>query len=143
MSIALSILSAVERVFRSTPGARRVTAVRVRVGALSLVDIDALVFALKVASKGTPAEGARFEVTVEEPVFRCRRCGHQWSIPRNRVQEIAEAYGISSTMHLYPDIVVEYLKCPRCGSNDVEIVRGRGVVVETVSLDVEGEHGEG
>lgn len=140
VSIALSILSVVEDVFRSTPGATRVREIRVRVGSLSLVDVEALRFALEVASRGTPAEGARVEIVVEEPVFRCRRCGHEWSIPRSQVEKIASELGIASTMHLYPDIVVNYLQCPRCGSRDVEIVRGRSVVVESVSLDVdEGE----
>ncbi len=137
VSIALSILSTVENVFLSTPRAKRVLAVKIRVGALSLVDLESLRFALEVASRGTPAEGARFELTVEQPRFRCKRCGYEWGIGEDEVRKLAEEYNIASAMHLYPDVVAKYLKCPKCGSNDVEITRGRGVIVESVELDVE------
>jgi len=54
-SIALSILAAIEDVFNQTPGAKRVTKIKLRIGMLSLIDIEALKFALMVASRGTPA----------------------------------------------------------------------------------------
>ena len=140
-SIALSILSAVEDVYRQTPGARRITAIRIRVGMLSLIDIEALRFALQVASKGTPAEGAKLHITIETPRFRCRHCSHEWELNREKLEEIAEKYGLASAMHIYPDIILQYMRCPRCGSTDVEIVRGRGVILESVELDVDQKEG--
>jgi hydrogenase nickel incorporation protein HypA/HybF len=138
-SIALSILSAVEDVYKQTPGARRVTAIRIRVGMLSLIDIEALKFALKVASRGTPAENARIEVKIETPRFRCRKCGYEWELSREKLEEITEEYGLASVMHIYPDVILEYMKCPRCGSTDIEILEGRGVILESIELDVEDE----
>ncbi len=140
-SIALSILAAVEDVYKQTPGAKRVTAIKIRVGMLSLIDIEALKFALQVASKGTPAEGAKLHVEIETPRFRCRKCGHEWEVGREELERIAEKYGLASVMHIYPDVILEYMRCPRCGSTDVEIVRGRGVILESVELDVEGGEG--
>ncbi len=109
--------------------------IRIRVGALSLVDAEALRFALEVASRGTPAEGASIEIVEEAPSFRCRRCGHTWSIDEESLRRFAEERGLTGTLHLYPDAIVEYLSCPRCGSRDVEITRGKGVILEFVEID--------
>jgi len=141
-SIALSILAAVEDVFNQTPGARRVTSIKIRVGLLSLIDIEALKFALQVASKGTPAENAKVSIEVDTPRFRCRRCGYEWEISRAELERIASEKGLASIMHVYPDVILEYMRCPRCGSTDIEIVRGRGVILESVELDVEGDGGQ-
>ena len=45
-----------------------------RVGALAGVEPEALAFAFDVASAGTPAEGAEFEVVAVPVVCICRGC---------------------------------------------------------------------
>ncbi len=109
-----------------------------KVGALSLVDVRALRFALEVASRGTPAEGAAFDVRVEPPLFRCPACGATWGLDQREVEELASSKGIRTAMHLDPSVVVKYLSCPRCGAPGAEVVRGGSVVLEAVELDVEG-----
>ncbi len=136
-SIALAILSAVEEKFRSLPGARRVTAINLRIGLLSLVDVESLRFALQVASRGTPAEGAEVNITLEPPLFKCRECGHTWEVPIEELKKVAEELGLLSAMHIYPDVILGYLKCPRCGSTNIEIIRGKGVVLESIEVDTE------
>ncbi|BEP18437.1 hydrogenase nickel incorporation protein HypA [Pyrofollis japonicus] len=138
-SIALSILAAVEEVFNETPGAKRVSKIKLRIGMLSLIDVEALSFALKVASRGTPAENAEIEYTIDPPVFRCNRCGHTWSISEEELQRLVEKYGLQSAMHLHPDIITRFFKCPRCGSTDIEIEKGRGVIIESVEIETENE----
>jgi len=136
-SIALSILAAIEDVFNQTPGAKKITKIKLRIGMLSLIDIEALKFALMVASRGTPAEGAEIEYTIEPPTFRCNKCGHEWSIAEKELNELVEKYGLQSAMHLHPDIITKYFHCPRCGSTDIEIKSGRGVIIESVEIDTE------
>ncbi len=136
-SIALSILAAIEDVFNQTPGAKKITKIKLRIGMLSLIDIEALKFALMVASRGTPAEGAEVEYTIEPPVFRCNKCGYEWSIEEDELNKLVEEYGLQSAMHLHPDIITKYFHCPRCGSTDIEIKRGRGVIIESVEIDTE------
>jgi len=134
-SIALSILATVEDVFKNVPDAKKVKSILIRVGLLSLVDIEALRFALRVASRGTPAEGADISILLEYPLFRCRVCGREWSLDKRALSEITGRYDIGSVMHLYPDVILEYLKCPYCGSTDIEIVKGRGVILDSVEIE--------
>jgi len=142
-SIALSILAAVEDVFRSTPGARRVTRIRLQIGMLSLIDPDALRFALRVVSRGTPTEDAEIDIEIVKPRFRCRGCEHEWEPGPEDVKRISEDPTLSTLVHIHPDALVRYLRCPRCRGGDVEIVRGHGVVLHSVSIEAGGEeHGE-
>ena len=136
-SIALSILAALEDAFRDTPGAKRIRKVKLQVGMLSLVDPEALRFALRVVSRDTPAEGAEIEIEMVRPRFRCNSCGHEWEVDDRDIQKISEDPQLSTLVHINPDIVVGYLRCPRCGSSDVEITRGKGVIIHSVEIETE------
>ncbi|NOZ89233.1 MAG: hydrogenase maturation nickel metallochaperone HypA [Crenarchaeota archaeon] len=135
VSIAMSILSVVEEAFRETPGAKRVSKIKLQIGMLSMVDPEALRFALRTVSRGTPAEGAEIEIEMVKPVFRCNRCGHTWEVSDEDIERISSDPEASTLIHIYPDVVARYLRCPRCGSSDIEIVRGKGVIVHSVDIE--------
>ena len=145
-SIALSILATLEDVFKETPGAKRIRKVRLQVGMLSLVDPEALRFALRVVSRDTPAEGAEIEIEMVRPRFRCNRCGYEWEVDDKDIRKISEDPQLSTLVHINPDVVVGYLRCPRCGSSDVEITHGKGVIIHSVEIetgDAEAGAGQG
>ncbi|MCE4606303.1 MAG: hydrogenase maturation nickel metallochaperone HypA [Desulfurococcales archaeon] len=119
-----------------TPGVKKVKSITLKVGLLSLVDSDALKFALKIAAKSTPVEGAHINIILVKPRFSCRECGYEWTISQDSLNKLSEKFDLTPTLHLYPDIIVRFLKCPSCGSNDVEIIEGRGVILESIELDV-------
>lgn len=121
--------------FRRIPNAKKVKVIKLRVGVLSLVDEEALRFALRVASQGTHAEGARIVIEREWPRLRCRECGFEWDVNEDSIKKVIGEHGVSPLFHLYPDVVVNFFRCPSCGSNDVEIVRGSGVIVDSIEVD--------
>jgi len=104
----------------------KVTKVIVRVGELSLVDEVALRNAFEAYSFGSPLEGAELVVKTERSLFKCKRCGAEWSF-REAFPQLKENIPV---IHLYPHLVTELLKCPKCGSNEVEILRGDEFYVE-------------
>ena len=121
---------------KKTPNVNRVKSITLRVGLLSLVDYDALKFALNIAAKSTSVEGAVVNIIPVKPRFKCRKCGYEWSISQESLNKISNKYDLTPALHLYPDIIVRFLTCPKCGSNDVELIEGRGVVLESIELDV-------
>ena len=90
LSIAQSIVEMVEEVAQRE-GAARVSSINLRLGAMSSVVEEALLFSFEVVAAGTAAEGARLAVekvplvvfcptcdaesTLSAPVFTCPRCG--------------------------------------------------------------------
>ncbi|AAB89875.1 hydrogenase expression/formation protein (hypA) [Archaeoglobus fulgidus DSM 4304] len=78
MSFAEAIIRNVLR-FAEEKQAKTVTSVRVRVGELLLINPEQLQFCFSVASKGTIAEGAKLEISVERADIRCLLCGRELS----------------------------------------------------------------
>ena len=108
-------------------GLRRVTEVRLKVGELQQIEIEILRFALSELKRSSLLEEAEFIIETEKAELRCRVCGHKWFFRKNEVDEdVAEA------IHFVPEIAHAYIRCPRCGSPDFEVVRGRGVWLESV-----------
>jgi hydrogenase nickel incorporation protein HypA/HybF len=91
-------------------GGSPVCALRVRVGPLSGVVVEALQFAFEALSPGTPAEGARLDIEHTVPSFHCPACGADYETPVGAYQ------------------------CPACGSSTGEL-RG-GNELELVSIEV-------
>jgi hydrogenase nickel incorporation protein HypA/HybF len=99
MSLAEAILQIVEDT-AARQGFRRVTEVRLEVGALSGVEAEALTFCLDVVLKGSVANGARVELERVPGQGWCLGCGET--------------------------VVVNalYDPCPRCGSYQVQATGG-------------------
>jgi hydrogenase nickel incorporation protein HypA/HybF len=91
--------------------AKRVLAIRMRIGALSGVVPDALSFAFECLSRGTPAEGGRLEIESVPAACWCASCNKEFEAP-----ELG-------------------FECPACGKTSTEIRRGREI--EVASLDLE------
>lgn len=105
LSIAESVVDAV----RARTADRHVTTVRLRVGQLSGVVPEALVFCFELAAAGTPLEGADLVIDSPSGSARCRSCRQEFEVD---------------------DLV---LLC-RCGSADVEVVAGRELALTSVEV---------
>ncbi|MBX0329183.1 hydrogenase maturation nickel metallochaperone HypA [Oscillochloris sp. ZM17-4] len=111
LSIAMSLVQMADEAARKAE-ATQVTALYVRVGALSSVVPDALRFSFDLAAAGTLVEGARLEIE-ELPVrVFCIHCGVESELPSPQV-----------------------FRCPICQRPTGQLVQGREL--ELTSLEVE------
>ncbi len=92
-------------------GAARITKVKLRIGSLSGVSIEAFRFAFEAAVPGTSIAPEALEIEEIPAAFACRSCGFQF----------ADAGGFDP--------------CPSCGSIEKECLRG--TEMETVSFMME------
>lgn len=111
LSIATSLIEIAEESARRA-GAERICSLRVRVGALSGVVIEALEFVYPVASEDTMCDGATLEIEPVPARVRCRVCAHE-----------AEMEGLGP------------FACPSCGAPAPEIIAGHEL--ELMSMEVE------
>jgi hydrogenase nickel incorporation protein HypA/HybF len=110
ITVALSLLDGVQATALEQ-GIERVSAVNVRVGALSGVVRDALLFSWDVASAETVAAGSELRIEEVPLVVFCERCEAQ--------RAPLPGYG---------------LVCPECGTPSPRIVSGREM--QLVSMEV-------
>ncbi|HEX3526619.1 MAG TPA: hydrogenase maturation nickel metallochaperone HypA [Thermoanaerobaculia bacterium] len=110
LSIALSLIDAAAEKAEEL-GAVRVEALHLKLGALSGVVREALLFSFDLAAAGTPIEGARLEIEEIPVSVFCRTCKTEQQLP-----------GIQS------------FRCPVCDTPTPDVVRGREL--ELTSLEV-------
>ena len=99
-------------------GADRVVAVRVSVGEFSGVEADLVRTAFEELVEDSPIHGARLELQSIPLTAHCPACSQEFAI-----------------------VNFEF-KCPDCGVAHVKIVRGEGLVLESVTLEENNGHKE-
>ncbi len=109
-------------------GTRVIEKVEIRLGMLQGIDRDVLDYALKEILKERGFTVHNIVYRNVELLLRCRRCGYQWSVSMDEVDE-----AVREAIHFVPETVYSFFKCPRCGSRDFEIVSGRGVEIGEIT----------
>jgi hydrogenase nickel incorporation protein HypA/HybF len=110
MALAEGILQIVEYAAMQQ-GFKRVTEVRLEIGALSGVEVDALSFCLDMVLKNSIAEGARLELDKLPGIGYCLDCGE--TVPVNALYEA----------------------CPKCGSYQVQATGGTEMRVKDLLVE--------
>jgi hydrogenase nickel incorporation protein HypA/HybF len=109
MSLAESVREIVDETAR-TQGASRVTAVRLEVGALAQVEVEALRFAFDVVMRGSTAHAARLEI-VQTP-------GSAWCMLCSETVAIAQRGDA----------------CPRCDHHQLQVTGGDRLRVMDIEI---------
>lgn len=113
LSIALSMVEmATEEAARR--GGVHVSAIHLKLGKLSGVVTDALLFSYNVVCEGTPLEGSHLVIEEIPVVVYCPKC--EAEMPLASVQNFC---------------------CPVCETPTAEVIQGREL--EVVALEIEGE----
>ncbi len=107
-------------------GLRQVKDVSVKIGELQQVERPIFRFALH-QMKPVIFQRTKFHLSTAKTMLKCRVCGTSWQFKKAKLdKETAEA------IHFVPEAAHTFIKCPKCGSPDFEIVQGRGVWLETI-----------
>jgi hydrogenase nickel incorporation protein HypA/HybF len=91
--------------------AERIVVIRLRVGELAGVELEALRFAFPLVMQGTIAAGAELQIETEAALCHCEPCGQPFPARHGRCD------------------------CPRCGSLSRQLLCGRDL--RLVALEVE------
>jgi hydrogenase nickel incorporation protein HypA/HybF len=118
LSIVSSIVNTVSEAVTSAR-ARRVNSVTLRVGELSGVVEDALLFSYDIATKETLLEGSKLIVRRLPVVIRCENCGEDRELPNTR-----------------------RFRCPVCDTPSGDIRQGRELEIESVEIEEADDHAD-
>ena len=124
-ALAESVISAASQIAEKED-LIEVTEVNIRLGELQQVELDIFRFAL-TQLRPQKLKDTKFNIEKTEAELKCRACGHQWKLARTNLDEET-----SEAIHFVPEIAHAYIKCPRCGSPDFEILQGRGIWIESI-----------
>ncbi|USG99484.1 hydrogenase nickel incorporation protein HypA [Thermococcus argininiproducens] len=118
--------------FARQHGKEKVLALRIVLGELQDVNQEILEFAINEIKRGTIAEGAELEFVIEEAEFKCRNCETEW-----KLKDVKSGFDerIKEDIHFIPEVVHAFLACPKCGSRDFEVTKGRGVYLAAIKVE--------
>lgn len=124
-ALAEAVISAVSKIAQQE-GLKKVLEVDLRVGELQQVDLEVFRTALLEMAQQSLGETI-FNMIIERAEFRCRACDNAW--PFEYLSLDAE---VKEAIHIIPEVAHAFVRCPKCGSPDFEIDKGRGIYVERV-----------
>lgn len=107
----------------------KIVKARIVLGELQSIDEGILKYALETLKKDMGLRDTEFEFIVEEAEFKCRRCSHTWKL--GDVKKDLEE-DVKESIHFVPEVVHSFLRCPKCGSRDFEVIKGRGLYIESI-----------
>lgn len=113
LSIVQGLVDVVNASLPST-GVRRVTAVRLRLGALSGVVRDALEFCYDVGTAGTVLAGSRLDIEEQPVVVYCERCDADRTLDG-----------------------LQHFACPTCGAPTPVLRHGRELEILSIEVEVD------
>lgn len=108
---------------------RKLLEVKIVLGELQGIEEEIVKFGLDSLKKGTIAEEADFIFINEKVTFKCRNCQNRWTLKEANINK----HTIKESIHFVPEVVHSFIRCPRCGSPDFEVVRGRGIYIKEIT----------
>lgn len=119
---------------------KKVLKVTLVIPQFSFLDMEILEEAFNELKKENRiTEEAKLQVKVAEPVFKCRNCGKEFKMSDINAQlnEVRRSYGEEYPLHLMPELLPSFLRCPYCGSHDIE-AKGQEIYIEDVEMEESG-----
>lgn len=110
--------------------AKKVISLEIKIGTLQSVDREILKFALTELFKNKRIEVGEVRLSEENATLRCRSCSKIW-----KLEDLDLSDDIREAAHFIPEVIHAYVKCPNCGSQDLEIFSGRGVYIASMVLE--------
>jgi hydrogenase nickel incorporation protein HypA/HybF len=111
---------------------KSITQVIVFIGELQQIEKEIFQFALNELSKSQkpPIKKDAFVLKTEKGTLACKTCGNTWKFSdMKKSLDVTE----SESIHFIPEVVFVHARCPKCGSPDFEIMKGRGVVLSSIT----------
>jgi hydrogenase nickel incorporation protein HypA/HybF len=124
-ALAEAVITAAQQIAEKE-NLKEIREVNIKIGELQQVERDILRFALSQI-KPASFKNAVFHISTAKTTLKCRVCGNTWLFRETKLDEdTAEA------IHFVPEVAHSYIKCPKCGSPDFEIAKGRGIWLENI-----------
>jgi hydrogenase nickel incorporation protein HypA/HybF len=105
---------------------KKVTEVTIKVGELQQIEPPILRFAL-TQLKPELFKNTKFHILKAKSTLKCRVCATTWQFNLKKLDRAT-----AEAIHFVPEASHSFIKCPKCGSPDFEIVTGRGVWLEDI-----------
>lgn len=110
---------------------KKITEIIIQIGELQQIEQEILEYALDeiLKTQQKKLKNTKIKIETERSKLKCKNCEHEWSF-----KEMKEKLGEdeAEAIHFIPEIAFVHTRCPKCGSPDFEIIKGRGVSIKSI-----------
>ena len=132
-ALAESVLTAAVQAAEKE-GLKKIKEINVGIGELQQIAMEAFEFAVEeiIKQQGKILEGVKINFKTEKSSLICSKCDHEWKFSdlKKKLNEDEQ-----EAIHFIPEVAFVHSRCPKCGSPDFVISKGRGVSI----LSIKGE----
>jgi len=110
---------------------KKITEITIQIGELQQIEQDIFEFALNEILKPQTKmiKDVKIKIEIENSHLKCKKCEHTWTY-EDMKKKLDEDQ--SEAIHFIPEVAFVHTRCPKCGSPDFEITKGRGVSIKTL-----------
>jgi len=126
-ALAEAILASAKQVAEQE-NLKTVTEITIKVGELQQAEPPILRFALsQMKAEIDIFKTAKIHILKAKSTLKCRVCATTWQFNLKKLDKTT-----AEAIHFVPEAAHTFVKCPKCGSPDFEIVSGRGVWIQDI-----------
>lgn len=109
----------------------KITEINIQIGELQQIEQDIFEYALNeiIKTQDKKLKNVKICIETEKSTLKCKNCGHTWTfseMEKKLNEDEAEA------IHFIPEVAFVHARCPKCGSPDFEIAKGRGIIIKSI-----------
>jgi len=111
---------------------KTITEIKIGIGELQQIEQDVFEFALKEIIKTQDEQLKKVKILIDtiKSTLQCQSCEHTWKFSDMK-KKLSEDEG--EAIHFIPEVAFVHMRCPKCGSPDFEIKKGRGVSITAIT----------
>lgn len=111
---------------------KKITEIKVSIGELQQIEQDIFEFALEgiIKDQGGKLKDVKITIETEKSTLKCKSCENAWKFSDMK-EKLNEDE--SEAIHFIPEVAFVHTRCPKCGSPDFEITKGRGVSITSIT----------
>ncbi len=109
---------------------KKITEIKISIGELQQIEEDIFKFALdEIIKTQKNLKYLKYKIEIEESTLKCKNCSHHWKFSDMKKKLTDDE---SEAIHFVPEVAFVHTRCPKCGSPDFEISKGRGVSITQI-----------
>ena len=111
---------------------KKITKITVKLGELQQINKEIFQKAINdliETHKNKLLEKTEIKIIIEKTEMKCKNCENTWKFSefKNKLNKDE-----SEAIHFIPEVAFVHSRCPKCGSPDFEIKKGRGVSITQI-----------
>lgn len=110
---------------------KKITEIDIAIGELQQIEKDIFQFAIDqlIDENKDKLKNVKIKIKTEKSTLKCRSCQNTWDFDsmKNKLNEDE-----SEAIHFIPEVAFVHTRCPKCGSPDFQIEKGRGVSITKI-----------